>query len=228
MWPICVAVGEQDITGMVNLISTSKLQADFIELRLDYLEVIDFIELEKLLEKMKIPIILTVRRKEEGGKFQGGEEEERKEILIKCIDSRPDFIDIELSSPFLNEDFVDFAKINGVKIIGSYHSFQDTPPTHVLLKKIEKASRLSIDIVKIVTYAKEIEDNLTILSLHSAAKKYLKEMEIVTFCMGEKGLISRVLCPLFGSKFTFASFGAPTAPGQISIQKMRQIQELLR
>ncbi|MHA2061577.1 MAG: type I 3-dehydroquinate dehydratase [Candidatus Sifarchaeia archaeon] len=227
MWPVCVAVGEQDIARMVDLISTSELQADFIEFRLDYLEVIDFVKLEKLLEKMKIPFILTVRRNEEGGKFQKDKEEERKEILKRCVELRPDFIDIELSSPFLNKDLVDFVKMNEVKIIGSYHSFQDTPPIHVLSKKIDIAYRLGLDVVKIVTYANEIEDNLTILSLHSSAQMYLREMEIVAFCMGELGLISRVLCPLFGSKFTFASLGEPTAPGQISLQKMKQIQELL-
>ncbi len=228
MWSICVALGERTIEEMIKLISKSELKADFIEFRLDYLEIIDFNELENLLEKTKIPVILTVRRKEEGGKFQGGKEEERKEILKKCVRLRPDFIDIELSSSFLNKDLVDFVKMNGVKVIGSYHSLQDTPPSNTLLKKIETASRLGLDIVKIVTYAKEIEDNLIILSLHNAAEKYLREMEIVTFCMGENGSISRILCPLFGSKFTFASLGAPTASGQINLQKMRQIQELLK
>jgi len=227
MWPICVAIGENSISKMLDLASKSELHAELIEFRLDYLELIDYGELEKLLEKMKLPVILTVRRKNEGGKFKGSEEA-RSKILRNLIDLRPDFIDVELSSPFLNEDFVDSAKKGGVKIIGSYHSFQDTPPTHVLLKKIDMAYRLGLDVVKIVTYAKEIEDNLIILSLHSAAEKYLREMEIVTFCMGENGLISRVLCPLFGSKFTFASLGAPTAPGQINLQKMRQIQELLK
>lgn len=224
---ICVAVGEKSINKLIMLISNVDFQADLIEFRLDYLEALDYSELEKLLEKMKLPVILTVRRKNEGGKFKGSEED-RSKILKTLIDLRPDFIDIELSSPFLTEDFADSAKRVGVKIIGSYHSFQDTPPIHVLLRKIDMAYRLGLDVVKIVTYAKEIEDNLIILSLHSAAGKYLRGMEIVTFCMGENGLISRVLCPLFGSKFTFASLGAPTAPGQISLQKMRQIQELLK
>jgi 3-dehydroquinate dehydratase/shikimate dehydrogenase len=225
---ICVALGEESINKLLTFVSDTDLQADLIEYRLDYLDTIDFNELENLLEKTKIPVILTVRREEEGGRFQGDKEEDRKEILKKCIRLRPDFIDIELSSPFLNEDFADSAKKGGVKIIGSYHSFQDTPPTHVLLKKIDMAYRLGLDVVKIVTYANVIEDNLTILSIHSSAQKYLRDMEIVSFCMGELGLISRVLCPLFGSKFTFASLGAPTAPGQISLQKMRQIQELLK
>jgi len=173
---ICVAVGEKSINKLIMLISNVDFQADLIEFRLDYLEALDYSELEKLLEKMKLPVILTVRRKNEGGKFKGSEED-RSKILKTLIDLRPDFIDIELSSPFLTEDFADSAKRVGVKIIGSYHSFQDTPPIHVLLRKIDMAYRLGLDVVKIVTYAKEIEDNLIILSLHSAAGKYLRGME---------------------------------------------------
>jgi 3-dehydroquinate dehydratase type I len=227
MWSICVAIGENSIAKMFALASKSELQAEMIEFRLDYLGDINYGELEEVLEKTKLPVILTLRRKNEGGKYKGSEED-RSIILKQLIDLRPDFIDIELSTSFLNEDFANSVKKGGVKIIGSHHSFQDTPPTQALLEKIEMAYSLGLDLVKIVTYAKKIEDNLTILSLHSAAEKYLQEMEIVAFCMGENGLISRILCPLFGSKFTFASLGAPTAPGQINIQKMRQIQDLLK
>jgi len=82
---ICVAVGEKSINKLLTFASNTDLQADLIEYRLDYLEIINFNKLENLLKKTKIPVILTVRRKEEGGKFQGGKEEERKEILKKCI-----------------------------------------------------------------------------------------------------------------------------------------------
>ena len=52
MWPICVAIGENSISKMSDLALRSESQADLIEFRLDYLEVIDFVELEKLLEKI--------------------------------------------------------------------------------------------------------------------------------------------------------------------------------
>jgi 3-dehydroquinate dehydratase len=47
--------------------------------------------------------------------------------------------------------------------------------------------------------------------------------------MGENGKVSRLLSPLFGAFFTFASLeqGNETAPGQMTIQDMRASYELL-
>jgi 3-dehydroquinate dehydratase len=51
----------------------------------------------------------------------------------------------------------------------------------------------------------------------------------VCFAMGELGKVSRLLSPLFGGYFTFASFdrGSETATGQMTIQEMRDAYELL-
>jgi 3-dehydroquinate dehydratase type I len=51
---------------------------------------------------------------------------------------------------------------------------------------------------------------------------------LVCFCMGEKGKVSRLLSPMFGAYFTFASLeGDSTAPGQMSIAEMRNAYALL-
>ncbi len=75
-------------------------------------------------------------------------------------------------------------------------------------------------ICKIVTTAKQIEDNLPALSFVSFASSKAK---LVCFCMGEHGKTSRLLSPLFGAFFTFASLeqGNETAAGQMSISEMR-------
>jgi 3-dehydroquinate dehydratase len=47
--------------------------------------------------------------------------------------------------------------------------------------------------------------------------------------MGKLGRISRLLSPLYGSFFTFASLkqGYETANGQISIQEMKEVYKIL-
>jgi 3-dehydroquinate dehydratase len=47
--------------------------------------------------------------------------------------------------------------------------------------------------------------------------------------MGELGRVSRLLSPLFGGYFTFASLerGSETAAGQMTIQEMKSAYELL-
>jgi 3-dehydroquinate dehydratase type I len=78
--------------------------------------------------------------------------------------------------------------------------------------------------VKLVTFANDITDNLVILSLPQEALNL--GIDIISFCMGEKGIISRVLCPLFGSYLTYAALERSTAPGQIDLEVMRKINAL--
>jgi 3-dehydroquinate dehydratase type I len=84
-------------------------------------------------------------------------------------------------------------------------------------------SGLAPDIVKIVTFARSWEDNLNILSLISHARK--RKQEIVTFCMGEKGKMSRIFSPIIGAAWTYASItrGKASAPGQLTVEEMREV-----
>jgi 3-dehydroquinate dehydratase type I len=81
-------------------------------------------------------------------------------------------------------------------------------------------------VCKIVTTAKKIEDNLKVLNFVSVMSSKTK---LVCFCMGENGKVSRLLSPLFGAFFTFASLdkGSETASGQMSIQDIRASYSLL-
>ncbi|MEM2960941.1 MAG: type I 3-dehydroquinate dehydratase, partial [Candidatus Bathyarchaeia archaeon] len=56
-----------------------------------------------------------------------------------------------------------------------------------------------------------------------------KKTNLVCFAMGENGLLSRILSPLFGASFTYASLerGLETAPGQITISELREIYRRL-
>ena len=48
--------------------------ADLIELRLDYVENLNSDELEKIIKKSQKPILITCRKNDEGGLFNGSEE----------------------------------------------------------------------------------------------------------------------------------------------------------
>ena len=79
---------------------------------------------------------------------------------------------------------------------------------------------------KIVTTTNQVEDNLTLLNFTSTA---CSKAKVVCFAMGELGKISRLLSPVFGGFFTFASLehGSETAAGQMTIKEMRAAYELL-
>jgi len=99
--------------------------ADLIEIRLDYFKKISDDELVKLLEIIELPKIFTVRKKEEGGHLQSSEDE-RIEFLKKCIEFKPEFIDIEYNTSNIKE-LLKLAKNLSVQTIISYHNFSNTP-----------------------------------------------------------------------------------------------------
>ena len=73
-------------------------------------------------------------------------------------------------------------------------------------------------VAKIVWRARSIRDNLEVFDLLSERAK-----PMIALCMGEFGLMSRILAPKFGSFLTFAAaeVGGGTAPGQPTIEELR-------
>ena len=81
------------------------------------------------------------------------------------------------------------------------------------------------DICKVITTAQRLEDNLAVLQLIAEFPK----TRIVSFAMGPLGFTSRVLCPLVGGDFTYASIekGKESAPGQITVSDLRKLYEMV-
>ena len=185
--------------------------ADIIELRLDMIN-----EPEKALDALMTArtkqVIVTCRKP--GFK---GSEEERLTLLKKAISLGSEYVDIESESvgstgQALNE----LCGEKGAAMIISYHNFESTPPLDELEGIYEKIKSLGPGLVKIVTKANSINDNFTVFRL------LRKKKGLVSFCMGDKGIISRVLAPKFDSAMTFASLcsGHESASGQLTAQEM--------
>ncbi|KAB2836135.1 MAG: shikimate dehydrogenase [Candidatus Brocadia sp.] len=205
---ICIPVIANNLDDVLRDITEASKVADIIEVRLDYLKNPD---LKRILEGRTKPVIITNRPVREGGKFDGSEEE-RIATLKLAIQLQADYVDIEYDSiQHINRDTA-----HGIptKLIVSYHNFKETPDN--LTSLYQKLSQCSADIVKIVPYANTITDNVKIYRLLQQARG-----QLISFCMGEYGMISRILYKRFGSYLTFASLrkGKESAPGQISIQE---------
>jgi len=114
----------------------------------------------------------------------------------------------------------------GAKVIVSYHNFDGILTVSTMGRILDEEIASGASICKIVLNAKQVEDNLPILSFVSFASTKAK---LVCFCMGEYGKISRLLSPVFGAYFTLASLeqGSETAPGQMSISDMNTAYNVL-
>ena len=196
--------------------------ADILELRIDGILRVD---LEKLLTARKGELLTTNRVREEGGAFIGGEQK-RVALLKKAVDLGSDYVDLEIRTeePLINMLKKAIESAQGhTRLILSYHNFEGTPRLKDLRKKIEEGRRAGADIIKIVPFAQRMEDNLGVLTLIPYARK--RGLEIITFCMGASGKISRIMAPLLGSYLTYAALneGEESAPGQMTIGEMKKI-----
>jgi 3-dehydroquinate dehydratase type I len=224
---VCIPIVETGLERALTAIRNSAPLADLIELRVDYMR---NPELPHLLDGRRKPFIVTNRRREEGGRFQG-DERARLRILEEAVGLGANYVDIEVGSErsFIQDLMIEKkARRRGTKIILSFHDFQRTPPRRDLQKLYDRMARWGADVVKIVTFAQSSEDNLNVLGLIPYAKE--RGDKITAFCMGEKGKMSRVMAPLLGATWTYAPLSTDrvSAPGQITIREMRRIWEGLR
>jgi 3-dehydroquinate dehydratase type I len=222
---IAVSVLPKTMQEALQLIEKAEnANADMIEVRLDCLG--NRIVLADLAAHGKTPKIATYKMTSVPGVLPVSEAEQRK-MLLKAAKSGFEFVDIELSGTKVRE-LVSEVKARGAKSIVSFHDFSGTPSLSELKRIFQKEINSKADVCKIVTTAKRMEDNLTVLDFTSSASASGKS-KIVCFAMDELGKVSRLLSPLFGGFFTFASLehGSETASGQMSIQEMRAVYESL-
>ena len=193
-----------------------------VEVRLDGLQKHE--GLADLAKHGDVPKIATNRLASCRGNFKGTETEQ-KQILLSAAKKDFEYVDIELSASNLKE-FTTQVSEHGAKPIVSFHDFDDSLDLAKLNNVLEQEIACGADVCKIVTTAKRIEDNLTLLGFTTAA---CTRANVVCFAMGDYGKISRLLSPLFGCFFTFAALesGSETAPGQMTIQEMRTAYKLL-
>jgi 3-dehydroquinate dehydratase type I len=225
---ICIPVVARTTEEAVVQMGQIARLADIVELRIDQIEDVD---LKQLLNGKRTGqrILVTNRRQAEGGSFVGSEHE-RVALLMEAVALGADYVDIEAQTEkrLLKELIAQIERHHRrAKWIISDHDFSGTPSERALLKRFETCSRTGADIVKIVTFAHTAEDNLRVLSLIPFARE--KGRAIIALCMGEQGRISRVMAPLLGSYLSYASLGKgrESAPGQMTIEEMRKILEIL-
>ena len=220
---ICVSVPPQTVAEALDLVEKAENQrADFIEIRLDSLK--KHKGLADIAHCSNTPLIATIRSTKSQGKFLGSENE-RKKILLEAARNGFKYIDVELSTPRLKEIVGNLRRMD-VKPIISFHNFDETPSLLQLNEILRKEIDSGADVCKIVTTARLVEDNLTVLDFIS---KTSKSARIVCFSMGELGKPSRLLSPVFGAFFTIASLktGRKTASGQLTIREMRTLYKAL-
>jgi 3-dehydroquinate dehydratase/shikimate dehydrogenase len=216
---VCVAIIGSTPAEMIEKAASVVKETPFLEFRLDYLEK-PLLALPKFkqffADNTAATAIATCRRAANGGKFAGTIASE-VEILSKAAEAGFYLADIELqSAESIKKAGLQKLRETGIAIIVSYHDFNATKDLDGIYARIEP---FNPDFVKIVPTARALVDNVTLI-------RFLERMNdhtnIIGICMGDAGIISRVLGVRAGSAFTFAAAtpGEETGPGQIAARTL--------
>ena len=216
---VCVVVVGHTPAEMVEKAEFLVRDNPFVEFRLDYLSkpLLAIKPLQEFLDyHPHVYAIATCRRVANGGKFRGSIAAEL-DVLSKAAEVGCQLVDLELETA-LKVKPLQLKKLRErAALILSHHDFRATKKLRETLTSMEA---VQADFYKIVGTATTLHDNVVMM-------KFLEEQSyrhsLIGLCMGEQGIISRILGLRAGSVFTFASAiaGEETAPGQVTAKMLR-------
>ncbi len=204
------------VEDMVELaVEAVEQGADALEVRLDYLENLDLrTALRAVRECSRYErVIATLRRAEEGGRFEG--DEERRLEILERVSEEADFVDVELD--VAEEDVIRPA----CRTIVSHHDFEGTPEKKELFELRDRCAELG-DVAKVVPTARDHGEALRVLEMVETA-----DAPTIGFAMGERARYTRVVSLLVGGYATYAAVRGAAAPGQMTVREVREALELL-
>ena len=221
---VCVAVIANEPSELLDKAEALVRDNEFLELRLDYLPRPGF-ALSKIKQFTEshphVAVVATCRRAGSGGKFKGTIASQL-DILGKAAAAGCQLIDVELQTVARLKPLQVQRLRDGAALILSYHDFHGTKN---LERTLQKMTAISSDFYKLVTTATNLYDNVVLMKfIEQNSDKY----SLIGLCMGEQGIISRVLGLRAGSIFTFAavSHDEKTAPGQVTAQDLRGVYRI--
>lgn len=216
---VCVAIMAASAAEMFEKAESVVRYNPFIELRLDYVRqpATAFERLRRFVDyHPEAVVVVTCRRAVNGGKFRGTVAAQVN-TLIKAAGCGGQIVDLELESAATLKS-KDLERLRaGAVVVLSFHDFR---ATRKLDETFQRMIAFPADYYKLVSTANSLYDNVVMMKF---LERHSDKYSLVGLCMGEQGIISRVLCVRAGSVFTFASAGAgeETAPGQIAARVLR-------
>lgn len=227
-----VGVTKEDILNEAKTFDS--IPVDVVEWRVDWFEhVFEFDKVEDVLKDLRnvlgnIPLLLTFRTKKEGGE-KAIDTKDYKELNLRAAKTGyVDFIDVEIfTGDDVVREIIDGAHAAGVKVIASNHDFFKTPAKSDIIYRLRKMQDMGADIPKIAVMPQSRRDVLTLLSATEEMVTDYADRPIITMSMAGTGVISRLCGEVFGSSMTFGAAKKASAPGQMGVNDLNTVLDLL-
>ena len=227
-----IAIGE----GQPKVIIPTTDSSDFhmLELRLDPLDNVDDTDAMAALTRQVFSrlgdklLLLTFRTKAEGGKKAISDRKYAALYHALLTAGQFDLLDIEMyRDSTLTDPLIGLAHQQGKHIILSSHELHATPSAQEIIARLSEQQRRGADVLKLAAMPKGPEDVLTLLNATLDMHQHYAQRPLLTMSMGETGVLSRMSGELSGSALTFAMFGDASASGQVDVQDLGKVLEVV-
>lgn len=202
---ICLTLSGGTLANCLEEVKKNRQFIDICELRLDLISADEQREAFSFPSLVDIPVILTLRRVQDGGKFSQSEKA-RRQLIIEMLE-KGNFSYVDIEDDIKRNDIELVAREKGVKIIRSLHDFEGVPED--IFARIKRL-RDRGDVAKIAVTPRGIADVIKLFRI----SEELPDCEKIVIGMGGYGVCTRILYRKLGSLLTFASDNS-VAPGHI-------------
>lgn len=175
-----------------------------------------------------VPLLVTCRTSAEGGAAALDPDAYGELLSALAASGAADLLDLEHRRPHdVVTAVVTAAHQHAVPLIASDHDFAATPPAEEIVARLRAMQELGADVAKIAVMPRRRADVLTLLDATRTMAEEHADIPIITMSMGPLGVVSRIAGHLFGSAATFASAGTASAPGQVEVEDLRTVLDVL-
>ncbi|GMY21248.1 bifunctional 3-dehydroquinate dehydratase/shikimate dehydrogenase, chloroplastic-like [Fagus crenata] len=215
---VCAPLMSQTVEQIATDMYRAKVQgADLVEVRLDYIKNFKpHQDLETILKKKPLPVLIVYRPKWEGGQYEG-DEHSRLQTLNLAKELGADYIDFELKVASNHMEELKMNCHSGCKVIVSCYVNGMTPSEEYLSYLVANMQATRADIIKLVINATNITEITRIFHLLSHC-----QVPLIAYSVGERGLISQILCPKYGGFLVYGSMEGNSIPGLPTLASLRQ------
>lgn len=172
------------------------------------------------------PLLITLRAVREGGAARGLDDLQRVRQLAALLRAgHADLVDLEAAAdPAAIEVLRTACREVEVPLLLSAHELHRTPAVDAMVATFGRMAALGADIAKLAVMPRSASDVENLLEATALADRSLA-IPLVSMSMGDLGARSRVSGHRFGSRITWGSGLAASAPGQSPLAVLRAAVE---
>lgn len=219
----CLPILKNKTTEVLKIISKNRTLYDFFEVWLDYIKDLNLDFVETLIKRFDGKIIFLFRRQSlESPKMSF---QKRKEIM-DAIFKTDCYLDLDISQKkeleYLTKNF------NKVRLIVSYHNYNETPADEKLKEIISLMKKYKPYIYKISAFCNTDSDAYRIMDFLTILKE--ERLKYIILGMGKNGIITRIAGALLGNEINFSpmSLEDKSASGQLTKPHLENILKNIR